>query len=99
MTIPEYPSYTVGLDLGQSQDYSALAIIEEPCYIRDDDARFEVNADRVGWISPATLCSGSDPDRATDCLQRGRPERPPLHLRHLHRYPLGTKYPTSWRMY
>jgi hypothetical protein len=90
---PTYPSYTVGLDLGQSQDYSALAIIEEPVYVRDDAARLEINAPSLGWMSPAGLTLHQVRMARRLALQRGRPERPPLHLRHLQRYPLGTPYP------
>ncbi len=53
------PTYTAGLDLGQSSDYTALTIIEH-AHTRPDD-------------------------EATD----GRA----YHLRHAHRYELGTPYP------
>ncbi len=38
-------SYYWGLDLGQSSDYSALAIIEEPVWIMDAGQ----------WVSPSQL--------------------------------------------
>ena len=52
-TAPARPAYVAGLDLGQSQDFSALAIVEH---------------------------AGRDRER-------------PLLVRHLHRWPLGTRYP------
>ena len=53
---PPTPSYTFGLDLGQSRDYSALCVLEK--------------------------------------LPGPTPNEPTLHCRHLHRWPLGTAYPT-----
>jgi hypothetical protein len=51
----------VGLDLGQAQDYTALAVLSRP---------------RV---------TGSEPPAA---------RQPPYDVPHLHRFPLGTPYPT-----
>lgn len=48
------PAYFVGLDLGQSKDYTALAILE----------------------------------------RHGAGQEAEFHARHLHRYPLGTSYPS-----
>ncbi len=75
-------SYYWGLDLGQSADYSALAIIEEPVWIANPGA----------WVSPSQL----PPDMLRLHMERayenGRPANPPLFLSHLERFPLGTKY-------
>lgn len=86
------PSYTVGLDLGQSQDYSALAVIEEPVWIASDDDAFALNAPSAGWVSPDALT----PHLLN--LARGRelgtrPAKPVLACRHLERFPLHTPYP------
>jgi hypothetical protein len=71
--------YYWGLDLGQSADYSALAIIEEPVWLGR-------------WTSPSDL----PPDLVAHALERarrdGRPPNPPLSLRHLERFELGTRY-------
>ena len=53
ITAPAKPAYVAGLDLGQSQDFSALAIVEH---------------------------AGRDRER-------------PMLVRHLQRWPLGTRYP------
>jgi hypothetical protein len=84
--------FYVGLDLGQSRDYSALAIIEEPCWIREP-YRFALNQPDYGWSWPSNMT----PETAEEALRidfhEGKPPHPPLHLRHLQRYPLGTPYP------
>jgi hypothetical protein len=73
-------AYYLGLDLGQAQDYTALAIIEEPVW---DGAR---------WLSPARI----DPETMALLQERtrleGRPANPVLSVRHLERYELGTRY-------
>lgn len=75
-------SYYLGLDLGQSADYSALTIIEEPVWMFQQ------------WRSPATL----DPKVLETALRRnfhdGRPPLPAVQLRHLERFELGTPYPS-----
>lgn len=89
-------NYYVGLDLGQSRDYTALAVLEEPVWVPDDhDVRQSVglhNTERSGWVSPADMT----PYLATQALSLGyhygRPPNPPLYLRHLERFDLGTRY-------
>ena len=89
--------YYVGLDLGQSQDYTALCVLEEPVWIGpeaswDDFGVFLPEDVEEGWVSPARL----GPRYARQALavnhKYGRPAHPPLHVRHLERYDLGTKY-------
>lgn len=74
-------SYYIGLDLGQVSDYSALTIIEEPVWAMRQ------------WHSPATI----SPPMLNDLLDKnfveGRPPHPPLQVRHLERFELGTPYP------
>jgi hypothetical protein len=53
-------SYYVGLDLGQSQDYTALALIEEPVWVPEGEIRepgwaWRFNIQKFGWVSPANL--------------------------------------------
>jgi hypothetical protein len=91
--------YYCGLDLAQSQDFTALAIIEEPLWLgsETDWSYFNVYwPERVegigGWVSPSEL----GPRYAHNALwvnyNYGRPAHPPLYLRHLERFELGTKY-------
>jgi hypothetical protein len=61
----------LGLDLGQSQDYTALAVLE-----RVPPPLIEVREGLYG-------------------IKRVPSKEPPaLHVRHLERFPLGTRYPT-----
>jgi hypothetical protein len=89
--------YYVGLDLGQSSDYTALAVLEEPVWVGSgiDWSEFNVflpEGVEEGWVSPAAL----GPLYANNALAvnyyYGRPPHPPLYLRHLERYELGTRY-------
>jgi hypothetical protein len=86
----------VGLDLGQSQDYTALAVIEEPLWIGGDEWKraFGLLAVREeGWVSPSTLAPFVADIALRANYHHGRPAHPPLYLRHLHRFELGTRYP------
>src|SRR5215217_9571633 len=73
-------AYYLGLDLGQSADYTALAIIEEPLWANGS------------WVSPATMDRGYYMLLREENSRRGRPPHPPLEVRHLERYELGTPY-------
>lgn len=89
--------YYVGLDLGQSNDYTALCVIEEPLWIGpeiDWDAFGVVIPEGVGegWVSPAGLSARTAQNVRWFNHHHGRPAHPPLHLRHLERFELGTKY-------
>ena len=90
--------YYLGLDLGQSRDYSALAIIEEQIYIGagwanevlyQDDYQKGLSA---GWVSPAALTSHQAGIALRLSEEYGRPAEVPLAVRHLQRFELGTKY-------
>jgi hypothetical protein len=53
-------SYYVGLDLGQSQDYTALTVLEEPVWIPTDalqtgDWAWQMNIGEGSWVSPSSL--------------------------------------------
>lgn len=86
-------SYYVGLDLGQSMDYTALCVIEEPVWIADEDDKFYTNAPAVGWVSPAAFVPAQLQRVLAGRDGRDAPAKPPLSARHLERMPLGTPYP------
>jgi hypothetical protein len=90
--------YYLGLDLGQSKDYTALAIIEEQLYVGEgwaDEVLYQQDYENglsAGWVSPAALT----PYQARLAFDLsggyGRPAEVPLAVRHLERFELGTKY-------
>ncbi len=73
-------AYYLGLDLGQSADYTALAVIEEPIWVSGK------------WTSPATMDRTNYQRLREENRRNGRPPHPPLEVRHLERYELGTPY-------
>jgi hypothetical protein len=90
-------SYYVGADVGQSSDYFAVAVLEEPCWIpsswsEDLDQRGLAPPGVSGWVSPADLVPVQRRRARAWNWLRGRPADVPLRLRRLHRWPLGTKY-------
>src|SRR5688500_15473132 len=90
-----YPTHTtfIGLDLGQSADYSAICVLEEAVWITPEEA-FQLVAKRSGWVSPTTDLTAFQLDSIrTWPRQRRRPSPPPLSVRHLSRFPLHTPYP------
>ncbi len=89
------PSYFVGLDLGKRQDFTALAVIEEPLWVPSDEQAFAWNMPPIGtgWLSPATFAPEVVRTIRAHNFHEGRPAQPPLSVRHLQRFPLGTKYP------
>jgi hypothetical protein len=91
--------YYVGLDLGQSSDYTAISILEEPVWIgaETDWTEFGVFipdsvGEDAGWVSPARLSPQSANNALAVNYKYGRVAHPPLYLRHLERFELGTKY-------
>jgi hypothetical protein len=87
--------FYVGLDLGQSSDYTALALIEEPLWLGGEEWKRELGLTHLpqeGWVSPASLTTYVSGVVMGANHRYGRPQHPPLHLRHLRRYELGTKY-------
>ena len=103
-----YPSYYVGVDLGRVVDHTAIVILEEGVWVRDEGARetFGIavpiagGADvpsgsggaGVGWLPPAALVPQQLAHARQENWQRGRPLDPPLAVRWLERIPLGTPY-------
>jgi hypothetical protein len=98
--------FYVGLDLGQARDYTALCVLEEQLWHDPNKADYweewhilipdEIEREGARWISPSDLT----PRNAHNLLWvahtypalRG-PHKPPLHIRHLERFELGTPYP------
>jgi hypothetical protein len=94
--------YFVGLDLGQAQDYTALAVVEQQLWtVADVDwADFEVffpeGVSPGGWVSPFVVGPlYAERILAVNAHYRKGPlaANSPLFVRHLERYQLGTKYP------
>lgn len=92
-------SYYVGVDLGQRQDYTAVAIIEEPAWVEPwlvENKRYAYQlglGDKSGWVSPAEISPSGLREVLALNYREGRPAGAPLSLRHLERFPLGTPYP------
>jgi hypothetical protein len=90
--------YYLGLDLGQSRDYSALAIIEEQLYIGGawaNEVLYQEDYEKglsAGWVSPAAITSYQAGIALRLSEEYGRPAEVPLAVRHLERFELGTKY-------
>ena len=94
--------YYIGIDLGQSQDYTALAVLETQLWtgplVSWDDAGvfFPEGVEPGGWVSPSAV--------GPECAQRilavnanygVGPLAPdaPVFVRHLERFELHTRYP------
>lgn len=90
--------YYLSLDLGQARDYSALAIIEEQLYVGAawaNEVLYQQDYERglsAGWVSPAALTPHQVGIALRYSHDYGRPAEVPLQVRHLQRFPLGTKY-------
>ena len=85
--------YIVGLDLGQTFDYTAIAILQEPVYVIKEVADHALHLDgAAGWLAPDTLSRGQREQARAHEQQYGRPEKPVLDLRHMERL-RGLPYP------
>lgn len=85
-------AWYIGLDLGQSNDYSALSILEEPVWLTEEQA-LKLNAPTDGWVSPARLTQHQLQQAHSLNYYHGRPAHPPLTVPHLQRFELHTPYP------
>ena len=84
----------LGVDLGQAQDFSALCLLEESVWIREESLLPLALLDRsAGWYAPDTLTTHQVDQARSWTVHHGRPADPPLAIRHLERLPLGTPYP------
>jgi hypothetical protein len=86
------------LDLGQTQDYTALALLEEPVWIPTGELdapgwAWRLNIEESGWVSPSKLSHWQLEQVLSINYHHGRPPEVPLSLRHLERFDLGTRYP------
>jgi hypothetical protein len=99
-------SYYVGLDLGQASDFSALCVLEEPVWVPSQElvrdwfgpsSTVPLAAEvGEGWVSPASMTPRVLEHALALNYHRGRPHAPgppPLSVRHLERFELGTRYP------
>lgn len=82
--------FTIGLDLGQSNDYTAIAVLETQLWFPSEQLNdYPFAGITPGWNSPAGI--------GTHALEFGLtknawPSKPPVHLRHLERM-RGIPYP------
>jgi hypothetical protein len=85
-----------GVDLGQSQDPSALVIVAEPLHVRYEWAR-ALNLQGVpedGWLwDVGALTAYQRQELRSLNYWRGRPADPPLRVQWVERLPLRTPYP------
>jgi hypothetical protein len=93
--------YYVGLDLGQSQDYTALAVLETQLWTgplvdwADVGVFFPDGVEPGGWVSPSAVGPlYAERILAVNAAYGVGPLRgdAPVALRHLQRFELGTKY-------
>ncbi len=97
---PTHYSYYVGVDLGQRQDFTAVAVLEEPVFVdgwalEPPGWAWQAGVKEAGWISPASLHSAALGRARADNYHGGRPAGVPVSCRHLERLPLGTPYPQA----
>jgi len=87
---PPYDAcYYVGVDLGQTNDSTAIAVVEEPVYVHRIDGWVPY---APGWHAPDALPPHALEAAWLSMLRHGRPHAPMLSARHLERLPLGTNY-------
>lgn len=90
---PPYDAcYYIGVDLGQTNDSTAIAVVEEPVYIPPQADRELGLLYGTGWHAPDALVPGMLDQAWRAMLRYGRPHAPLLSVRHLERLPLGTNY-------
>lgn len=93
--------YYIGLDLGQAQDYTALAVLEQQLWTGpevdwvDFGVFFPEGVEPGGWVSPSSVGPlYAERILAVNAHYGKGPlaANSPLFVRHLERFPLGTKY-------
>ncbi len=85
--------FYLGLDVGQSKDYSALALIEEPLYVRERTSFGRDVTLEPGWAMPSKHEPWVVEQLRARNGREGRPHDPPLVMSGLERFALGTRYP------
>jgi len=90
--MPTEPAYTVGLDLGQRNDYTAISVIETQCWSSSETlSRYPWPGLVAGWNAPSAL--HPEAVRYLFGTISGRwPAKPALAVRHLERV-RGKPYP------
>ncbi len=85
-------SYFLCLDLGQAQDYTALALVESR---EEDTGEWEDHGPRVRLIPVLNAFGYGHGEHRVEEIGRITHEKTTTHLdvRHLERLPLGTTYP------
>jgi len=74
----------LGVDLGQTSDYSALCLLEESLWIREAALQPMALLDQgVGWYAPDSLTPWQVDQARSWAAHYGRPADPPLAIRHL----------------
>ncbi len=86
---PYDAAYYVGVDLGQTNDSTAIAVVEEPVYLHRINGWLPFEP---GWHAPDALQPEVLATVWQTMLRHGRPHGPILRARHLERLPLGTNY-------
>jgi len=87
-----------GLDLGQSNEYTALAVIEEAVwidantYVLENYGLLSLEHRAGSWVLPSSITPGNALRATQMNREHGRPAYPPMHLRHLVRYEDGLRY-------
>jgi hypothetical protein len=86
------------VSLGQANEYTALAVIEEAVWIASninllEDYELLSMEHRAGeWVLPSSMTPGNALRATHMNREYGRPPYPPMHLRHLVRYEAGLRY-------
>jgi hypothetical protein len=86
------------VDLGQKSDFTAVAVIEEPVWVRSGSVKpgrwaWHLGIEGSGWVSPDMIHPHALEQVLAVNFHEGRPAGVPLSLRHLERFELGTPYP------
>jgi hypothetical protein len=87
--------WTLGLDLGQAQDYSAAAILERSYWFHAHEAERLISSEAgAGWYRPSALRPAALEQAFVLAVRRpeGRPNVAPLAVVHAQRWPLQTRY-------
>src|SRR5687767_9403641 len=84
-----YP-HVLGIDLAQSQDYTALSLLEESLWVPENwHLRLNLPA---GWVSPTACTNWQLAELLKLAMAGARPPEPPLSIRYLERLQ-GVPYP------
>lgn len=94
-----FKHFYIGVDLGQSEDYSTYCIIEEKMWVESTELprlRAETGITDSGWRSPLGVdYLAANQIRAENYhrLTLPDPKHHPVEIKEMHRFDLGTPYP------